>query len=328
MQTTQCESQSELLFQSVGLSNGWITTQLSDTGHGALGHAIRWAKQKFAEMESSFYIEPLNTPENTLRAIDACRQQSIQLFMSEGIDVRFANPTMQAIQSVLRLKRHDRLANSLPFDAIQPNTSSLHLLEILRIANPKRTRGMTLADLMHLAINSGSSITDFYPDSHVLISNLASFLIRFHKQPDCKLQMETSGKPSISNKYPSLRDTWDATRSMFPRVSQRGIRNLTNQQLQRHSVMLLYGLFVLQFGHADPQPPLSLDDVQHRVRLLFDRGIAAWPKQLSDLLNSLWAQDLYQEATLAHYAEEIASTARRVGKCLLGQYPLVSELLG
>lgn len=97
---------------------------------------------------------------------------------------------------------------------------------------------------------------------------------------------------------------------------------------ERHSVMLLYGLFVLQFGHADPQPPLSLDDVQHRVRLLFDRGIAAWPKQLSDLLNSLWAQDLDQEATLAHYAEEIASTARHVGKCLLGQYPLVSELLG
>lgn len=120
-----------------------------------------------------------------------------------------------------------------------------------------------------------SSITDFYPDSHVLISNLASFLIRFHKQPDCKLQMETSGNLSISNRYPSLRDTWVATRSKFSRVSQRSIRNLTNQQLQRHWVMLLYGLFLLQFGHVDPQPPLSLDDVQHRVRLLFDRGIAA-----------------------------------------------------
>ncbi|MFN6399360.1 MAG: hypothetical protein ACK449_05665 [Planctomycetota bacterium] len=72
MQTTQCESKSELLFQSVCLSNGWITTQLTDTVHGALGHAIRWAKQQF-------------TSENTLRAIEACRQQSIQLFMSEGI---------------------------------------------------------------------------------------------------------------------------------------------------------------------------------------------------------------------------------------------------
>jgi hypothetical protein len=73
--------------------------------------------------------------------------------------------------------------------------------------------------------------------------------------------------------------------------------------------MRLYGLFLLQFGHVDPQPPLSLDDVQHRVRLLFDRGIAAWPKQLSDLLNSLWAQNLYKEAVLDQ---------REMDFCLIG----------
>lgn len=73
--------------------------------------------------------------------------------------------------------------------------------------------------------------------------------------------------------------------------------------------MLLYGLFLLQFGHVDPQPPLSLDDVQHRVRLLFDRGIAAWPKQLPDLLNSLWAQNLCKEAVLDQ---------REMDFCLIG----------
>ncbi|MEI8214170.1 MAG: hypothetical protein WCI02_18635 [Planctomycetota bacterium] len=318
--TRQCEFNQ--IFQAVGLSKGWITTHAKDPDHGALGQTIRWAESQFEEIPNASYQNPSVLPTDTLAAIDAGKQKAVQLFSSEAIRVRFPDPSVPKIQGVLRLKRNDRLVNSLPFSEIQPGTSSLHLLEFLRNTNASRTRTLSLPDLVSLAIHSGGSIADFYPDSHVLISNLASFLIRVHVHPGSEA---SDVRPS--GKLLSLRDTWETYGTRFPRVSHRGIETNDEGPLQRQSAMFLYGLSVLQFGPMVPDAPIDREQLQTVVRKMFDRGFTVWPQQLCDFLNHRWRQAIDQQDTLDFWTDEIASIAGRVGQCLLGQFPIASDLL-
>ncbi len=92
--------------------------------------------------------------------------------------------------------------------------------------------------------------------------------------------------------------------------------------------MFLYGVFVLKYGQVVPATPVRAQDIQDRVRALLNQGVACWPRRLSDLLNQSWTNGFDQEETLDHFAEDIALLARRVGRCLLGQYPLVSDFVG
>jgi hypothetical protein len=322
------EVASDLIFQSVGLCCGWITATQLDPADGALHQTIRWAEFQFASIPNPSFRQPIVKLSETLRAIETARQQAYSLFTSEGIHAQFSNPTTQHVQGILGQKRKDRLANTLPLDLMESNTKSLHLLEILSKTNPKRTRSMTINDILRLAIHTGSSITDFCPDSHVLISNLASFLIRFHLQPDIhsKKGQETNDIP-IEEPI-RLQDTWDAMGKKYPRVSPKGLEQLEEKQLRRHLVMFLYGIFVLNYGQLVPVYPIRAMDIQDRVRALFNAGFAYWPRRLSILLNESWTKGFDQEETVDHYAEDIALLAQRVGRCLLGQYPLISELVG
>ena len=324
MQNDSQHSQSSQIFQAVGLSKGWITTHAKDPDHGALAHAIRWAESQFQKIPNPSYQDASVRPTETLFAIEYSKKRAVQLFSSEAIRLRFHNPSMPMIQRVLHLKRNTKLENSLPFSEIQPGTSSLHLLEFLRNAKPSQTRGISLADLVSLAIHSGGSIADFHPESHVLISNLASFLIRFHVYPDSQASdISPHGKSSRN------RTTWEILRARFPRVSHRGIETNDEGPLQRQSAMFLYGLFVLQFGLLVPDSPVDCNHVQTVVRDMFNRGFAVWPQQLCDFLNHRWTQanDREQQHSLDFWTEEITSIANRVGKCLLGQLPLDSKLL-
>lgn len=313
---------SNRIYQAIGLSKSWITTLEKDTNHGALGSAIRWAESQFQEIPLSTYQSPLVQPADTLAAIDAGKEKAVQLFSSEAIRTRFPDPSVPKIQSVLRLKRNDRLINSLAFSEIQPGTTSLHLLEFLRNANADRSRSITLADLVSLAVHAGASIADFYPDSHVLISNLASFLIRVHVQPDSHvLEALPTGQA------PSLRDTWEAYGTRFPRVSHRGIECHDEGPLQRQSAMFLYGLFVLQFGPMVPEIPVDAESLKPTVRTMFEKRFAVWPRQLCEFLHRRWEQTNDQSIELDYWTEEIVSIARRVGQCVLGQFPIASDLL-
>jgi hypothetical protein len=242
--------------------------------------------------------------------------------MSEAIHCRFSNPTPQSIQNVFGLKRLDRVTNSFPFDAIEAQTTSFHLLEILNNSNPKRTRGLAINDLVRLAIHSGSSMADFYPDSHVLIANLASLLIRFHQQPQTGFQLPASNLPGRS-----LRENWEATRKRFPRLSHQPSRLCPVPQLQRPSAMMLYGLFVLRYGQPVPSVPLDRQGIRSRLEDLFKRGFTVWPTYLAEHLNGLWAHAAEREITLDYYTEEVSTIAKRVGNCLLGRTPVLPKLV-
>jgi hypothetical protein len=322
------EVASDLIFQSVGLCSGWITATQLDPAEGALHQTIRWAEFQFASIPNPSFRQPIVKLSETLRAIETARQQAYSLFTSEGIHAQFSNPTTQQVQGVLGQKRKDRLVNTLPLDLMESNTKSLYLLEILSKTNPKRTRSMTINDILRLAIHTGSSITDFCPDSHVLISNLASFLIRFHLQPDIQSNNVHQTDDILIDEPIRLQDTWDSVGKKYPRVSPKGLEQLKEKQLRRHLVMFLYGVFVLNYGQVVPVYPVRSLEIQDRVRELFNDGFAFWPRRLSDLLNESWANGFDQEETVDHYAEDIALLAQRVGRCLLGQYPLVSELVG
>jgi len=328
MRSATYDVASDLIFQSVGLCSGWITATPIDPVDGALHQTIRWAEFQFASIPNPSFRKPAVSLSETLRTIEKARQQAYSLFASEGIHAQFPNPTTQKVQRVLAQKCKDRLANTLPLDFMESNTKSLYLLEILSKTNPKRTRSMTINDMLRLAIHTGSSITDFCPDSHVLISNLASFLIRFHLQPDIHERKDHETNETLVDETPRLQDTWDAVGKKYPRVSPKGLEQLNEKQLRRHLVMFLYGVLVLKYGQVVPAYPIRAQDIQDRVRALFDQGLVFWPRRLSDLLNESWSNGFDKEETVDHYAEDIALLAQRVGKCLLGQYPLVSELVG
>ena len=328
MQSATHEVASDLIFQSVGLSSGWITATPIDPAEGALHQTLRWAEYQFASIPNPSFQKPAVHLSDTHRAIEKARQQAYSLFASEGIHAQFSNPTTQQISGVLALQRKDRLANTLPLDFMEPNTKSLYLLEMLSKTNPKRSRSLTINDMLRLAIHTGSSITDFCPDSHVLISNLASFLIRFHLQHDIPSLKDRESNDIPCNKSPRLQDTWDAVGRMYPRVSPKVLGQQKASQLHRHLVMFLYGVYVLKYGQVVPATPVRAQDIQDRVRALLNQGVAFWPRRLSDLLNESWINGFDQEETLDHFAEDIALLARRVGRCLLGQYPLVSDFVG
>ncbi len=328
MRSATHEVGSDLIFQSVGLSTGWVTATSNDAHDGALYQMHRWAEFQFASIPNPTFQRPAVQPSETLLAIENARNQASSLFASEGIYARFKSPTTKKIQEVLGLKSSGRVSNTLPLDIMQPNTKSLHLLEVLRMMNPKEGRSLTISDLLRLAIHTGGSITDFCPDSHILISNLASFLIRFHLQSDSAMQNDHVVGNKILSKSSRLRDTWDAVGSKYPRVSPKGLEELTENQLRRRLVMFLYGVFVLKYGQIVPVYPIRLQDIQDRVRELFEQQFVFWPRRLSDLMNESWESGLDQDETVDYFSEEVAVIAQRVGRCLLGQYPLVSDFVG
>lgn len=328
MRSATHEVGSDLIFQSVGLSTGWVTATSNDAHDGALYQMFRWAEFQFASIPNPTFQRPAVQPSETLLAIENARNQASSLFASEGIYARFKNPTTKKIQEVLGLKSSGRVSNTLPLDIMQPNTKSLHLLEVLRMMNPKEGRSLTISDLLRLAIHTGGSITDFCPDSHILISNLASFLIRFHLQSDSAMQKDQVVGNKILSKSSRLRDTWDAVGSKYPRVGPKGLEELTENQLRRRLVMFLYGVLVLKYGQVVPVYPIRFQDIQDRVRELFNQQFVFWPRRLSDLLNEIWESSLDQDETIDYYSEEVALIAQRVGRCLLGQYPLVSDFVG
>ena len=311
MRNTTHAVDSDLIFQSVGLSTGWVTASTNDPPDGALHQMYRWAEFQFASIPNPTFQRPAVLPAETILAIEKARNQASSLFASEGIYARFKNPTTKKIQEVLG-----------------PNTKSLHLLEVLRLMNSKEGRSLTINDLLRLAIHTGGSITDFCPDSHILIANLASFLIRFHLQSDLAMQNDKVVGNKILTKSPRLRDTWDAVGSKYPRVSPKGLEELTENQLRRRLVMFLYGLFVLKYGQIVPAYPMRFQDIQDRVRELFNQRFVFWPRRLSDLMNEIWESSLDQDETVDYYSEEVTLIAQRVGRCLLGQYPLVSDFVG
>jgi hypothetical protein len=305
MQSATHEVASDLIFQSVGLCSGWITATPIDPVDGVLHQTIRWAEFQFASLPNPSFRKPAVNLYETLRTIEKARQQAYSLFASEGIQAHFSNPSTQKVQAVLAQKSKDRLANTLPLDFMESNTKSLHLLEILSKTDPKRTRSMTINDMLRLAIHTGNSITDFCPDAHVLISNLASFLIRFHLQTDIPTRKDHQPNDILIDQPPRLQDTWDAMGKKYPRVSPKGLEHLKENQLRRHLVMFLYGVLVLKYGQVVPAYPIRAQDV-----------------------NESWVSGFDQEETVDHYSEDIALLAQRVGRCLLGQYPLLSELVG
>ncbi len=328
MRNTTRAVDSDLIFQSVGLSTGWVTASPNDAPEGALHQMYRWAEFQFASIPNPTFQRPAVLPAETILAIEKARNQASSLFASEGIYARFKNPTTKKIQEVLGLKSSGRVSNTLPLDIMQPNTKSLHLLELLRLMNSKEGRSLTINDLLRLAIHTGGSITDFCPDSHILIANLASFLIRFHLQSDLAMQNDKVVGNKILTKSPRLRDTWDAVGSKYPRVSPKGLEELTENQLRRRLLMFLYGVLVLKYGQIVPAYPMRFQDIQDRVRELFNQRFVFWPRRLSDLMNEIWESSLDQDETVDYYSEEVALIAQRVGRCLLGQYPLVSDFVG
>ena len=316
------QKQSDAIYQAVGLSKGWIPTRDKDPDHSALSQTILWAESQFHSISSETFRAPLVSPADTHAVVATGKEKAVRIFSSEAIRVRFPNPSKKNVQGVLGLKRNDRLVNSLVFEENQPGNTSLHLLEFLRSANAERSRSLKLPDLVSLAVHSGSSLADFFPDSHVLISNLASFLIRVHVQPD-----SLSTGTSSTEKPHSLRDTWETYGSRFPRVSHRGITTSAEGPLQRQSAMLLYGLFVLQFGPIVPTTQIGPEQLQPYVREMFERRFSVWPHQLCDFLNKRWIEATDEQETLDFWSQEIASIARRVGQCLLGQLPIASDLM-
>jgi hypothetical protein len=313
------------IIQAVGLSSGWVITHADEAENGLLRQANGWAKERLAlssgsNSDSHQYQD--SDIASTLRVLEDCRDKVVRLFMSEAIHCRFSNPTPQSIQNVFGLKRLDRVTNSFPFDAIEAQTTSFHLLEILNNSNPKRTRGLAINDLVRLAIHSGSSMADFYPDSHVLIANLASLLIRFHQQPQTGFQLPASNLPGRS-----LRENWEATRKRFPRLSHQPSRLCPVPQLQRPSAMMLYGLFVLRYGQPVPIVTSDRQEIRSRVRDLFERGFTVWPSYLAEHLNDLWALSSEREITLDFYTDEVSAIAVRIGNCLLGRTPVLPQLV-
>jgi hypothetical protein len=91
--------------------------------------------------------------------------------------------------------------------------------------------------------------------------------------------------------------------------------------------MFLYGLFVLQFGPMVPETPVDADALKPTVRSMFEERFAIWPQQLCEYLHRRWDQAIDQTEVLDFWTEEIVSIARRVGQCLLGQFPIASDLL-
>jgi hypothetical protein len=311
------------IIQAVGLSSGWVISHTDKAEDGLLRQTNHWAKERLVSSSESISGSHQDSDiALTLRVLEDCRDKVVRLFMSEAIHCRFSNPTPQSIQNVFGLKRLDRVTNSFPFDAIEPQTTSFHLLEILNSSNPKRIRGVAINDLIRLAIHSGSSITDFYPDSHVLIANLASLLIRFHQQPQTDCQPPASNLPERS-----LRVNWEATRKRFPRLKHQPSRLCPVPQLQRPSAMMLYGLFVLRYGQPVPSIILDRQGIRSRVRDLFERGFTVWPSYLAEHLNDLWALSSERESTLDFYTEEVSAIAKRIGNCLLGRTPVLPELV-
>jgi hypothetical protein len=311
------------IIQAVGLSSGWVISHTNKAEDGLLRQTNHWAKERLVSSSESISGSHQDSDiALTLRVLEDCRDKVVRLFMSEAIHCRFSNPTPQSIQNVFGLKRLDRVTNSFPFDAIEAQTTSFHLLEILNNSNPKRTRGLAINDLVRLAIHSGSSMADFYPDSHVLIANLASLLIRFHQQPQTGFQLPASNLPGRS-----LRENWEATRKRFPRLSHQPSRLCPVPQLQRPSAMMLYGLFVLRYGQPVPSVPLDRQGIRSRLEDLFKRGFTVWPTYLAEHLNGLWAHAAEREITLDYYTEEVSTIAKRVGNCLLGRTPVLPKLV-
>jgi hypothetical protein len=321
-------SASDLIYQSVGFSCGWITATPMDSLDGYLHQTVRWAESQFESISNTSYERPIVHMTDTLRAIETARQQAFPLFTSEGIHARFGVESTKQVQRILGLQRKDRLVNALPLDIMDSNTKSLYLLQILSKANANRTRSMKLSDLMRLAIHSKASIADFYPDSHIMISNLAAFMVRFHLQPDARFPEGIDTSDPQSEPLPTLQNTWDSLRSRYPRVSPRDLEQLTEERLSRHLLMFLYGLLVLKHGELVPVAPVRDQDIHDRIRSLFQQGFTVWPLRLSESLNKSWSQKHDREFTVEHYAEDIALLARRLGRSLLGQDPLVCELLG
>jgi hypothetical protein len=311
------------IIQAVGLSSGWVISHTDKAEDGLLRQTDHWAKERLVSSSESISGSHQDSDiALTLRVLEDCRDKVVRLFMSEAIHCRFSNPTPQSIQNVFGLKRLDRVTNSFPFDAIEPQTTSFHLLEILNSSNPKRIRGVAINDLIRLAIHSGSSIADFYPDSHVLIANLASLLIRFHQQPQTDCQPPASNLPERS-----LRVNWESTRKRFPRLKHPPLQWIPAPQLQRPSAMMLYGLFVLRYGRPVPGVPLDRQGIRSRLEDLFKRGFTVWPTYLAEHLNGLWAHAAERETTLDFYTEEVSTIAKRVGNCLLGRTPVLPKLV-
>ncbi|MFM8572819.1 MAG: hypothetical protein ACKOAU_14590 [Pirellula sp.] len=312
----------QAIHQSLGLSSSWVTATAQDFQSGLLGQGLLWAENQLIAQG----VEPVgrnlhrSTLSDTVRLIEDCRDKVVRLFMSEGIRYQFENPTSRSIQTIFGLKRPDRLTNSLPFDAIEPQTTSLHLLEILGNANSRRVRGVSLSDIIRLAINSGRSMADFHPDSHVLIANLASFFIRSHLHGS-----EDSPAHPAFEQSKSLRENWESTRSRFPRLTHLAAKSSSDNAQQRQSSMLLYGIYVLRYGQGAPSALIDTDVIQQRLREIFTQGVSVWPTYLSEYLNERWACAIDQEETLDYFSERILQIAERVGRCLLGVDPIITQ---
>ena len=116
------------IIQAVGLSSGWVISHTDVAEDGLLQQTNHWAKERLASSSESISGSHQDSDiALTLRVLEDCRDKVIRLFMIEAIHYRFANPTSQSIQNVFGLKRHDRLTNSFPFDAIEAQTTSFHL---------------------------------------------------------------------------------------------------------------------------------------------------------------------------------------------------------